>query len=89
LSYLLEKGGFVYEEGRFSVDMERMEKAVVELTREIMLIQGDGDKERAVEFRNRYGVLDDNVSRALASLRDVPVDVDPVWKDIEELRQIY
>ncbi|KAJ1810980.1 hypothetical protein LPJ56_005844, partial [Coemansia sp. RSA 2599] len=28
LSYLLEKGGFVYEEGRFSVDMERMEKAV-------------------------------------------------------------
>ncbi|KAJ1881764.1 hypothetical protein H4R99_000976 [Coemansia sp. RSA 1722] len=90
LSYLLESGGFVYcDEEKFSVDMDKMEKAVENLTREIMLIQGDGDKQRAVEFRNKYGRLDSNVERALSNMKNVPVDVDPVWKDIEELRQLF
>ncbi|KAJ2723111.1 hypothetical protein GGI07_002870 [Coemansia sp. Benny D115] len=91
LSYLVEKGGFVYhaEEGKFSVDMDKMDQAVKDLTRDIMLIQGDGDKARAVEFKRKYGALSDGVSGALAKLKSLPVDVDPVWKDIEELRAQY
>ncbi|KAJ1644056.1 hypothetical protein LPJ64_004226 [Coemansia asiatica] len=89
LSYLLEKGGFVYRDEKFSVNMDKMQTAVEDLTREIMLIQGDGDKERAVAFRNKYGKLDSNVSGALKRLGDVPVDIDPVWKDIEELRRMH
>ncbi|KAJ1721616.1 hypothetical protein LPJ53_003894 [Coemansia erecta] len=88
LAYLLEHGGFTYDEGArvFSVDVERMTGAVESLTREIMLIQGDGDRARALEFRDKYGVLAECVREAVDRLEDVPVDIEPIWKDIEELR---
>ncbi|KAJ2392268.1 hypothetical protein H4S02_000878 [Coemansia sp. RSA 2611] len=54
-----------------------------------MLIQGDGDKERAVAFRERYGQLVPEVAAALERLRDVPIDIAPVWADIIELREQY
>ncbi|KAJ1865333.1 hypothetical protein LPJ73_000037 [Coemansia sp. RSA 2703] len=87
-SYLLEHGGFVFDEhlGVFSVDMEIIPGVVEQLTREIMLIQGDGDYKRAVKFRGRFGVLPQCVDEALKRLEDVPVDIEPVWKDIEQLR---
>ncbi|KAJ2032475.1 hypothetical protein IWW57_000201 [Coemansia sp. S610] len=56
---------------------------------DIMLIQGDGDKERAVAFRERYGQLVPEVAAALERLRDVPIDIAPVWADIIELREQY
>ncbi|KAJ2783603.1 hypothetical protein GGI15_002518 [Coemansia interrupta] len=88
LSYLLEHGGFVYDEQEktFGVDVGRMTVAVENLTKEIMIIQGDGDREGALRFRDKYGVLAECVKEAVDRLEDVPVDIEPVWKDIEELR---
>ncbi|KAJ2777513.1 hypothetical protein H4R18_005117 [Coemansia javaensis] len=87
LSYLLEKGAFVHcpRTATFAVDMERIPQAVSDLTREIMLIQGDGDKQRADEFKRRYGALSPPVQAALAAL-DAPIDIAPVWVDIARLR---
>ncbi|KAJ2747518.1 hypothetical protein GGI20_000507 [Coemansia sp. BCRC 34301] len=90
LSYLLERGAFVYDnvEEKFAVDMDRIPSAVADLTRDIMLIQGDGVKQRAVEFRERYGALAPSVKRALEKLKRVPIDIAPIWADINELRQM-
>ncbi|KAJ2801614.1 hypothetical protein H4R21_002735 [Coemansia helicoidea] len=87
LSYLLERGAFTYDPAtaRFAVDMDRIPQAVSDLTRDIMLIQGDGDKARADEFRAKYGVLSPPVKQALDSL-DAPIDIAPIWVDIERLR---
>ncbi|KAJ2750322.1 hypothetical protein GGI19_005173 [Coemansia pectinata] len=89
LSYLLEHGGFVYDEKthKFAVNMDRIKGVVADLTRDIMLIQGDGDKQRAVEFRERYGRVVPEVRTALDRLRDVPIDIAPIWVDINELRK--
>ncbi|KAJ2861207.1 hypothetical protein GGH94_005047 [Coemansia aciculifera] len=89
LSYLLEHGGFVYDEKthKFAVNMDRIKGVVADLTRDIMLIQGDGDKQRAVEFRERYGRVVPEVKTALDRLRDVPIDIAPIWVDINELRK--
>lgn len=78
LEYLLEKGGFKYN-GRFSVDMAKIGGAVEELTREIMVIQGDGDKKRALEFKDRYGKLSGPVQKALDGLKSLPIDIAPIW----------
>ncbi|KAJ2442047.1 hypothetical protein GGF42_007092, partial [Coemansia sp. RSA 2424] len=88
LSYLLEHGGFVYDEvdEKFAVDMESISRVVSNLTRDTMLIQGDGVKLRAVKFRERYGVLAPSVKRALEKLKSVPIDIAPIWCDINELR---
>ncbi|KAJ1884760.1 hypothetical protein LPJ66_010452 [Kickxella alabastrina] len=89
MGYLMEKGAFVHSAGRFEVDVGRMVGAVEALTKEIMLIQGDGSKERAVLFKERYGVLAPEVKAALERMKSLPVDVEPVWKDMEELRKEY
>ncbi|ORX65675.1 hypothetical protein DL89DRAFT_270731 [Linderina pennispora] len=89
LSFLLEKGGFVYSAGKFAVDMEKIGAAVEELTHEIMMIQGNGDKERAVAFREKYGVLAPEVKQALENLKGVPIDIAPIWVDIENLRRQF
>ncbi|KAJ2793272.1 hypothetical protein H4R20_006590, partial [Coemansia guatemalensis] len=88
LNYLLEKGGFTYSEadGKFGVDMEKISQAVVDLTRDIMLIQGDGDKKRAVEFKSKYGIVSPPVKAALDSMKSVPIDIAPIWVDINRLR---
>ncbi|KAJ2824115.1 hypothetical protein FBU31_004077, partial [Coemansia sp. 'formosensis'] len=87
LSYLLEHGGFTYDGEKFAVDMDKIAGVVAQLTRDIMLIQGDGDKLRAVEFRERYGRILPSVKNALDRLKDVPIDIAPIWVDINELRQ--
>ncbi|KAJ1769400.1 hypothetical protein IW138_004569 [Coemansia sp. RSA 986] len=89
LNYLLEAGGFVYDSSRktFAVDFDHIDQAVADLTKDIMLIQGDGDKKRAVEFRNKYGVVAPSVAQALESLKRVPIDIAPIWADIEDLRK--
>ncbi|KAJ2831442.1 hypothetical protein GGI24_001572, partial [Coemansia furcata] len=87
LSYLLEHGGFTYDGEKFAVDMDKIASVVAQLTRDIMLIQGDGDKLRAVEFRERYGRVLPSVKNALDRLKDVPIDIAPIWVDINELRQ--
>ncbi|KAJ2256180.1 hypothetical protein EV176_007101 [Coemansia sp. RSA 451] len=91
LNYLIEHHGFVYDEHsqKFSVDMERIEQAVSDLTRDIMLIQGNGDKQAAQAFRDKYGVVSEPVRLALESMKHVPIDIAPVWVDIKELRAQY
>ncbi|KAJ2077001.1 hypothetical protein H4R24_005385 [Coemansia sp. RSA 988] len=88
LNYLLEKGGFTYSkaDGKFGVDMEKISQAVSDLTRDIMLIQGDGDKQRAVEFKKKYGNISPPVKAALDSMKSVPIDIAPIWVDINQLR---
>ncbi|KAJ2247436.1 hypothetical protein GGI13_005045, partial [Coemansia sp. RSA 455] len=89
LSYLLEQGGFIYDPvaEKFAVNMERIGKVVADLTRDIMIIQGDGDRQRAEVFRDRYGRILPEVKTALDRLRDVPIDIAPIWVDINELRK--
>ncbi|KAJ2559706.1 hypothetical protein EV175_000212 [Coemansia sp. RSA 1933] len=89
LNYLLEAGGFVYHETTrtFGVDFGKIDQAVSDLTRDIMLIQGDGDKQRAVAFRAKYGVVAPSVAEALGALKHVPIDIAPIWVDIEDLRK--
>ncbi|KAJ2759503.1 hypothetical protein H4S06_002199, partial [Coemansia sp. BCRC 34490] len=89
LAYLLDAGGFVYDGAArtFAVDFDAIDGAVADLTRDIMLIQGDGDKARAAAFRDKYGVLAPSVAQALDGLAHVPIDIAPVWADIAELRK--
>ncbi|KAJ2664973.1 hypothetical protein IWW48_000587 [Coemansia sp. RSA 1200] len=89
LNYLLEAGGFVFDSAAltFAVDFDTIDGAVADLTRDIMLIQGDGDKARAAAFRDKYGVVAPSIAQALDRLAHVPIDIAPIWADIEELRK--
>ncbi|CAO3700904.1 unnamed protein product [Rhizopus stolonifer] len=83
LNYLIENGGFIYDkESRlFSVDFEKIKMAVADLTRDILILQGDGDKQAVDAFVKKYGSLHEDTKGALARIDNagIPVDIRPIY----------
>jgi len=86
--YLKEHGGFAYdnETKKFRVVMDKIEEAVKSLTTRILVLQGDGDKQKVKEFVERYGIISPEVKDALNTLEDlgVPVDVYPRYRILKD-----
>ncbi|MFQ6082015.1 MAG: peptidase [Candidatus Aminicenantia bacterium] len=81
-NYLMEKGAFNYNPstGRFKINYNKIKEAVSDLTRALLIIEGDGDYQKASEFITRYGQVGDLVKTTLTKLKDIPVDIEPVFQ---------
>lgn len=83
LNYLVEKGGFECDQDTryFSVNFDKIKSAVSDLTRDILILQGDGDKKAVDDFVKKYGVLHKDTKDALARIDDagIPVDIRPIY----------
>ncbi|KAJ2081254.1 hypothetical protein H4R24_002473 [Coemansia sp. RSA 988] len=89
LNYLMEKGGITYKASKFGIDMVNFTQVVSNLTVDIMILQGNGDKQRASQFRDQYGHMSLTIKDALNSIKSVPYDIIPIWADIDDLRSKY
>jgi hypothetical protein len=59
LNYLIAKGGFEFnDDSIFSVNFDKIEQAVSDLTRDILILQGDGDKAAVDAFVNKYATVE-------------------------------
>lgn len=84
-NYLEEAGALtVTPEGRFRPVPERFRDAARRLSAEILTLEARGVYDDAALFLARYGTAGPAFQRGLASLRDLPVDVDPVYASVEE-----
>ncbi|MFZ5616128.1 MAG: dipeptidyl-peptidase 3 family protein [Pseudomonadota bacterium] len=81
-AFLKEQGAFTVDEasGEYRLDFPKLEAAIAALTAEIVFVQGDGDYDRAKAFLDKYAVLDEPALKAIASLTDIPVDIQPVYR---------
>lgn len=80
LNWLLDANGFsVSPEGVFAVNFEKVKAAVESLTHEIMTIQSTGDYSRAKALLERMVVIRPEVKRALDGLKNLPVDIEPIF----------
>ncbi|KAG0166779.1 hypothetical protein DFQ28_006864 [Apophysomyces sp. BC1034] len=83
LNYLVEKGGFSVdpETNLFRVDFDKIESAVSDLTRDILILQGDGDKQAVADFIKKYGVISNHDKVALDRIdaAGIPVDIRPSY----------
>ncbi|KAL3680481.1 hypothetical protein R1sor_023437 [Riccia sorocarpa] len=82
-NYILEKGGYVcHRDGTFSVDFSKVRGAVEDLSKEILIIEAQGDKSRAVKLLQTYAKITPDLSRCFKSLEDVqvPVDIAPSFE---------
>jgi len=79
--YLKSKGAIVWDpaQKKFRVDNAKMETAVRDLTADIVRLQGDGDYAGMVAFFDRYAHLDAEAKTVIATLKDIPVDIKPVY----------
>ncbi|HEX7240753.1 MAG TPA: hypothetical protein VF263_10835, partial [Longimicrobiaceae bacterium] len=77
-NYMLERGAFARgADGRYRVDFPRMESAMNDLARDILVMQGNGDYAAVGEFQAKDGSVGPQLRADLDRLgtRGIPVDV--------------
>jgi hypothetical protein len=85
LNALVDAGGVVVKNGQFTVDPAKFKAGVVELTRKLMTLEGEGDAAGARALLAAQGVVRPDVQKVLDKLRRVPVDIEPSFVTADEL----
>lgn len=81
LNFLMEHGGITHDAatGRYAVDFGKIDAAIERLTSELLLIEAEGDYERAKRLSERYGATPGFVQKSLEGLADLPIDIVPQY----------
>jgi len=79
--YLKAKGGIVYDPAtkRFAVNETAMAAGVRDLVADIIRLQATGDYAGMVALFDKYAHLDPEARGVIATLKDIPVDIAPVY----------
>ncbi|HET9699043.1 MAG TPA: Zn-dependent hydrolase, partial [Terriglobales bacterium] len=73
-----ERGGFKRDDqGRYSVDFDKIGDSIAALAKELLEIEATGDRARAEALLNKYDTMPEHLTNALKKVEHVPVDVDP------------
>lgn len=79
-NYLLSKGAIaVTPDGRFRPVLEKFAGGIKDLARELLMVEAQGSYAGAQELVKKYGKVPATMAKLLGSLKDIPVDVDPVF----------
>jgi hypothetical protein len=80
-NYLVDEGAIEVNEstGTFSINQAKIKDAVKKLTGEILTVQAEGSYEKAKALLDKYAVIRSPMQKALDRLKDVPVDIEPVF----------
>lgn len=71
--------------GLYRIDIQAYEAALAELSRQILLIQGDGDYEKAAEFVSKYSIMTDELSNDLTQINESGIPIDIVFEQGPEV----
>jgi hypothetical protein len=75
-----EKGAIVPSgDGRFKVDNPKYREAVRALAEELLMIEATGDYARADRLLKKYAVSTPEIEAVIPLLKDIPVDITPVF----------
>ncbi len=77
-NYFLEKGAFTRgDDGTYAIDFEMMKEASNELTRKILILQGDGDYEKAKAWIETEGKISEQLQEDLdrVNKKGIPSDI--------------
>lgn len=87
LNYLQEKGAFLWDEkaGRFGVDYARFRPALKELAKTLLTIEATGDYPGAKGLINKYNYASEALKTALDKVKNVPVDIRPLYSIEKEI----
>jgi hypothetical protein len=82
-AFFKERGAALVDEasGKFRLDFAKLEAAIAELTRAVVVLQGDGDYAAAKAFLDERARLDAPAQAVIDSLAAIPVDIQPVYRN--------
>jgi hypothetical protein len=78
-NWLRERGAIAPAGSRFTVDFAKMRDGVRDLATELLTIEATGDYNRANALLEKYGRETDEMRAVNASLKDIPVDIWPIF----------
>jgi len=80
-NYFTDEGAIIYNERtrKFSIDETKIRDAVRKLTSELLTLEAGGSYDKARAILVKYAVIRPAMRSALDSLKDVPVDIEPVF----------
>jgi len=78
-NYYSEQGAFVKANGRYRVDYSKIGEATARLAKELLEQEATGNRARADAWFSKYDKMPADLKAALASAKDVPVDIDPIF----------
>ncbi|HWF05073.1 MAG TPA: Zn-dependent hydrolase [Candidatus Angelobacter sp.] len=85
-NYLAEQGAITREpSGKYAIDFTKMPQAIASLAKELLEIEATGDRNRAEQWFKKYDSMPAELKSALANVKDVPVDIDPVSAFTEQI----
>lgn len=85
-NFLTDHGAFVERrDGTFEVNHAKVKGAVRDLTHLLLTIEAQGNYAAARSFLDRLGVLRPSMTAALEKLKDIPVDIRPIFVTADEL----
>jgi hypothetical protein len=87
-NYFVEQGAITRDPAtsRYAIDFTKMPQAVASLAKELLEIEATGDRNRAEQWFKKYDSMPSELKSALANVKDVPVDIDPVSVFTEIIR---
>lgn len=77
-NYFNEKGAFSKnEDGKYTVNYEKMQQAIKDLSNEIIVIQGNGNYTAAKSMVEKYGIITPGLQQDLNLIesKEIPVDI--------------
>ncbi|HET9180700.1 MAG TPA: Zn-dependent hydrolase [Candidatus Angelobacter sp.] len=79
-NYLSEQNAITRDpkSGKYVIDYAKMPVAIASLAKELLEIEATGDRNRAEQWFTKYDSMPTELKSALAGIKDVPVDIDPV-----------
>jgi Peptidase family M49 len=80
-NYLTDEGAIKFNEakGTFSIDHAKIKESVTKLTRELLTLEAEGSYDKAKAILDKFAVIRPPMQQALDRLKDVPVDIEPVF----------
>jgi len=80
-NYLTDEGALKFNQakGTFSVDHAKIKDSVRKLTHDLLTMEAEGSYDAAKAMLDKYAVIRSPMQQALDRLKDVPVDIEPVF----------
>ena len=80
-NYLTDEGAIRFNDakGTFSVDHAKIKEGVRKLTHDLLTLEAEGSYETAKSMLDKYAVIRPAMKQALDRLKDVPVDIEPIF----------
>jgi hypothetical protein len=80
-NYLTDEGAIKFNQadGTFSIDHAKIKDSVRKLTSELLTMEAEGSYDKAKTILEKFAVIRPPMQQALDKLKDVPVDIEPIF----------